>query len=216
MSDLARRAKKFVSREHVHYVAKNEYEIPDSIICQKALELVSSCSNDTLLNHCFRTYAFGVGMAHKTQKPFDKELFFLGAIMHDLGLTEPFNGTDSFELEGARAAQDFCIKHNLAPNKAELVHEMIALHTSIGLAHTREPEIAMVHFGAGADVIGLWHHEINKKTFDEIVEQHPRLDFKNYFTAKMDDEIKRKPNSHLSTLVNIGFARKVNGANFAE
>ncbi|MCP4448989.1 MAG: hypothetical protein GY811_27195 [Myxococcales bacterium] len=53
--------------------------------------------------------------------------------------------------------------------RAVLVHEAIALHTSAGIAHLREPEIALTHFGAGFDVFGLAREEVASETKDAIV-----------------------------------------------
>jgi HD superfamily phosphodiesterase len=139
--------------------------MPDSENCKKALNMVIECSPDHLVNHCLRSYAFGVSMAHKVKLPFDKEVLFLGSIMHDLGLTSKFDSGNSFEIDGATAARSFCINHDLSAEKADLVHEMVVHHNSVGIAHKLDPEIALLHFGAGADVAGLWINDIHKKHY---------------------------------------------------
>lgn len=209
------RTKRFISREHLEYVAKNDYQIPDSENCLKALKLVQQHSPDFLLNHCLRSYAFGVAMAHKVKNSFDKEVFFLGSIMHDLGLVEPFDGAETFELEGAKAAHQFCLEQGVEQTKAALVHEMIALHTSVGIAHKREPEIALLHYGAGADVLGLWLHDINKKTLQEILTEYPRLDFKEGMSKLVSAQIERKPHSYMKTLFDLGFIKNMKKAPFS-
>lgn len=208
------RTKRFITREHVEYVAKKHYQIPDSASCLKALQLVQQHSPEFLLNHCLRSYAFGVAMAHKVKSNFDKEVFFLGSIMHDLGLIEPFDGPETFELEGAKTARNFCLEHQVKTSKADMVHEMIALHTSVGIAHKREPEIALLHYGAGADVLGLWLHDIHKKTLEEILSEYPRLDFKEGMSKLVASQIERKPHSFMKTMVDLGFIKNMQKAPF--
>jgi UTP:GlnB (protein PII) uridylyltransferase len=74
----------------------------------------------------------------------DRELLYLGAIMHDLGLTERFDAEQRFEVNGADAARAFVLEHGLSDEKAEIVWDAIALHTSIGIAVRKQPEIALV------------------------------------------------------------------------
>jgi len=49
--------------------------------------------------------------------------------MHDLGLTERFDGDQRYEVDGADAARSFLLRHGLAPSRAE-AGMRIALHTS--------------------------------------------------------------------------------------
>lgn len=203
------RARRFISCEHIQYVAKESYQVPDSEHCQKALELVIRYSPDHLVNHCLRSYAFGVAMAHKVKRPFDKEVFFLGAIMHDLGLTPKFDTGDTFEIDGAKAARSFCIEHQLNAEKADLVHEMVAHHNTVGVAHKLDPEIALLHYGAGADVAALWISDIHKKTLTEVLEEYPRLDFKQGMIKLLSEQMDRKPNSYMAPLLALGFLKKI-------
>lgn len=209
----AQRVKRFISREHIAYIAKEQYRVPDSAHSRNALALVAECSPDHLLNHCLRTYAFGIAMAHRVKAPFDKEVFFLGAIMHDLGLTEKFDKGKTFEVDGAIAARQFCSEQGLNEDISDLVHEMVALHNSVGIAHKREPEIALVHFGAGADVAGLWIQDIHKKTLAEVLSEYPRLDFAEGMSKLLADQTQRKPHSYMKQMIELGFLDKVRKSN---
>lgn len=206
------KVKRFISKEHVQYIAKNEYKIPDSKICLDALDFVSKCSPDHLLNHSLRSFSFGVAMAHKINNKFDKEVLFLGSIMHDVGLTPQYNDNETFEITGAKVAREFCINHNIHEDKADLVHEMIALHTSVGIAHKCDPEIALLHFGAGIDVAGLWINDIHKNTLEEIFNEYPRLDFNIEMVKLIKEQMRIKPNSYMKTMVDLGFLKKVKNA----
>ncbi|MCH1921434.1 hypothetical protein L9G15_18580 [Shewanella sp. A3A] len=208
------RAKRKLQRQELNYIAKHEYAVPDSPACMQAIELVRACSPDFLLNHGFRSYAFGVAMSHKVNKKYDKEVLFLGSIMHDLGLTEQHDHGGTFECDGAKSAYNFAIEQGLEIPRAELIHEMVALHDSIGVAETKEPEIALIHYGAGLDVAALWHQDIHPETLHDIVRAYPRLDFAEAFIALLQDQIARKPHNYMKTLIDLGFYDKMLAVNF--
>jgi hypothetical protein len=189
----------------VPYVSKAEYDAPDSRACQTALELVTQVSPTFLLDHCLRTHAFAVAMGHTAKQKIDREVLFLGCVMHDLGLTEEHDHGDTFELDGARAARGHCLQHGISAERADLVHEMVALHNSVGVAHKREPEIVLTHFGAGADVLGLAVHDVHRRTMQEILAEYPRTGFGEGMARLIDDQMKRKPESYMSGMVALGF-----------
>jgi|GEM_PF-1038796 len=206
---FSRRIRRFVSGEEIAFVDRRQYAIPDSNICRKAITLVQDCSPPFLFNHCLRSHALAVALGTISGKRYDREVLFLGSIMHDLGLTHEHDGEDTFEIEGARAALDFCQKNELPQQAAHLVHEMVALHNSVGIADKKDTEIALLHFGAGADVVGLNIRDIHPNTVSEILEQHPLLDFRHAMADLIEDQVKRKPHSYMSTMVDLGFLRRM-------
>lgn len=193
------------------------YKIPDSEIAIKATQLVREISGDMLLNHCYRTYLFGCVLAHQDGLKFDQEVFYLASIMHDIGLTDQYaNAPGSFEYVGAEVAHQFCLSQYYDAVKADLVHEAIALHTSIGIAHKRDPETALVHFGAGVDVIGIRFDEIPPNILSRILEDYPRLGFKEFFTALLQEQADIKPDSFIATHIKLGINTKIKATPFAD
>src|SRR3954454_18613500 len=59
---------------------------PKSTIARQAEELCRRVSNDTLFNHCMRSYWFAELFAQQEGIRIDSELVFLSAVLHDLGL----------------------------------------------------------------------------------------------------------------------------------
>jgi hypothetical protein len=214
--NAVKRVRRWLSREEVAYVARADRRIPDSAACRRALELVRRVSPDYLLNHCLRSHAFGVAMAHKVARRFDPEVFFLGAVMHDLGLCDEYDRGGSFELDGAVAARGFCVDGGLEPARADLVHEMVALHNSVGLADRLDPEIALLHFGAGVDVAGLWLDDVHPHTLAEVIEDFPRIGFTAGMIRLLEDQVARKPASYMATMLRLGFLDKMRKAPFAD
>ncbi|MGL4619992.1 MAG: HD domain-containing protein [Chroococcidiopsis sp.] len=168
-------------------------KIPDSEICQKATRLVAQVSPTFLCNHCIRTFLFGDLLGQRDGLKYDRELLYLSAVMHDLGLTERFDGKQRFEVDGADAARAFVLEHGLSDEKAEVVWDAIALHTSLGIAERKQPEIALVHLGAGADVLGMRIADLPSEIVEQVVAAYPRLSFNLAMTELLVLQVTRKP-----------------------
>lgn len=190
------------------------FAAPDSALARQAAALVHELSAPFLEHHCHRTWAFGVALAIQHGRSFDAELLYLASLLHDLGLTDAHQGDAPFELRGARAARAWCLEHGVPQARAGLVHEAIALHTSL-IAATREPEIAYVHLGAGADVFGYHIEEVSRATADGIVEAWPRVGFKESLIENIRKEADN-PGSPLAMQWTLGFAARIRAAPFAE
>ncbi|MEM9459065.1 MAG: HD domain-containing protein [Myxococcota bacterium] len=196
------------------HLPTGRFAVPDSRLAVQATELARELSSPHLLHHCQRTWAFGVALAAQHGRRYDAELLYVASLLHDLGLTEAHRGPAPFELRGARAARAWCCEHGMPTERADRVHEAIALHTSLGITD-REPESLYVHLGAGVDVFGLRFEEISRPTVDVILEQWPRLSFKESIIEDVQPEIEN-PGSPLTGMWRLGFARQIRGAPFAE
>lgn len=194
----------------------DDLHIPDSSYTRAATALVGSIESPMLFNHSMRTYLFGAAIGCHLGLRADPELLYLAAILHDIGLVAPYDSEGSFEINGARAAHKLLVDEGMNPGSAELVHEAIVLHAAVGIANTREPEIALVHYGAGFDVIGFHAEDIALTTRDAVVGRYPRLQFKRDFTSLIADQSLRKPDCHIAGHVALGFERKIRAAPFAE
>jgi hypothetical protein len=140
--------------------------------------------------------------------------FFMGSTMHDLGLTDHYDRGGTFELDDAIAAKSIAEDCGISKSKVELIHEMVALHNSVGVAHKLEPEISLLHYGAGADVAGLWIEDIHPKTIQEILSEYPRGHFKDGMIRLMSAQLSNKPFSYMTTLMELGFEKKIRNAPF--
>ena len=190
--------------------------IPDSAIAKRAIELVMEVSPLFLTNHGFRSFVFGAALGRRKSLKFDRELLFLAAIMHDLGLTRRFDGPDAFELQGARAARAFLVKEGEGEARADLVHEAIALHASVGEATRGAPEVKLCHYGTGVDVAGLRIYEFERRDVTRIVDAWPREKFKEGFVPLLEDQVARKPHCNISGLVGLGVCGMIKKAPFRD
>jgi cyanamide hydratase family protein with HD domain len=215
--DLGRKIARAFGYKRPGNIPIEDIKIPDTNLVKEATELVEACSPKFLVNHSIRTYCFGVAIARHLNIKADMELFYLSSIMHDLGLVAPHDKSEgSFEVVGANVAHQFLLEKGVSQDKSDLVHEAIALHSAVGIAHKREPEIALVHFGAGVDVIGFRAGDVSKQTRDAIVGAYPRNEFKKAFPPLLQNQVEIKPHCHIAGHYQLGFAAKIKGAPFSE
>lgn len=189
---------------------------PDTRLCNEATEFARRCESPLLFNHSLRSYMFGVAVGRHLGMQVDLELLYLAAVLHDVGLCPEHAGAGSFEVRGATVARDFLLAAGLPAPRADRVHEAIARHATVGLADRGPAELALVHFGAGVDVIGYHAEDVAAQTRADVVAAYPRLNFKRDFGALMEGEARRDPNAHIAGLVALGFTRRMALAPFAE
>jgi hypothetical protein len=123
----------------------------------------------------------------------DEEAAFCAAALHDLGLVPAYRRDNRFEVDGAEAARQFCSKHQVPPERADLVWEAIALHTSQGIATRLGDEIASVHLGAGLELFGLGLDQVPPQVVAEVLEKYPRMNFKAEFRNVLVEHCRNNP-----------------------
>jgi len=164
----------------------------DSEIARLATDLSRTVSPPYLFNHVMRTFLFGSLVGRALEQKFDEEVLYLACILHDIGLTERFQGDLPFEIQGAEAARHFLEEQGYAKEKGGIVWDGIAMHDS-PLGQFKQPEIALVGEGAGADVIQPDFSQIKKRDVEEVVKAFPRLKFKHEFVQTCADVVRRHP-----------------------
>ena len=170
-----------------------------STLAAAAEALAVRVSPPALVGHCRRTYAFGAALLEQQGRTFDADLLYIAAMLHDLGLTDEFeDGVTPFEQIGAEAARRALLAEGAAPETAELVHEAIARHLDSVAADDPRPEVAGVSLGAAVDVLGLRVADLPAAVVAQILEEHPRLDFKTMLTGAITRQVRLKPQSRLA------------------
>jgi hypothetical protein len=178
---------------------------PDSELVRKAAALVEQAHSKPFLNHVHRTWWFAEFIGKKRQMKYDRELVYLASLLHDLGLSKDHIADKRFEVDGADAASRFLHVHDYPKTKVDIVWDAIALHSSAEIADRREPEVALVHFGAHVDVLGLRMDEISSQLIDDTLALYPRLGFKRAFTEALAEVARFKPHTAIGTgLADVG------------
>ena len=176
--------------------------IPRSPVAIRAAALARQSCPDFLFNHCMRTFLIGALAVQKQKLAYNADEALVAAALHDLGLVPAFESkSQSFEIDGANAAEKFARDNGLSGAQADIVWHGIAFH-DVRFAITRRagPEAMLVAMGAGGDVVdpGVETDE-DRRRLAEVVAAFPRLQFKKRFTTLLIDHCKRKPTSQEGT-----------------
>jgi HD superfamily phosphodiesterase len=175
--------------------------IPDSSLAAEATELVRDAAPDLLFHHSRRVFLFGSLQGRRLGLTADPELLYVGAMFHDLGLTEKYRGAEQrFELDGADEARRFLDAHGVGEAAVRKVWEGIALHTTPEVPWRLEPEVALVTAGVETDVLGIGRDLLAKEDIAEVTAAHPRPDFKEQILAAFADGFGYRPDSTFGTV----------------
>lgn len=169
--------------------------IPDSKLARAATELVRDTETELLFNHSSRVYLFGALTGEREGLRFDRELLYVGAMFHDVGLMQAHaSASERFEVDGANAARAFLTAHGINQVDIDTVWTAIALHTTPGIPKHMHPVIALVTAGVEMDVLGLAYDEFSDADREAIVAAFPRSPrFKEDIIQAFYDGIKHKP-----------------------
>ncbi|HZV61004.1 MAG TPA: HD domain-containing protein [Methylophilaceae bacterium] len=169
-------------------------QVPDSTIARNATQLVRDTEDDLLYNHSRRVFLWGALAGMRDEVQYDPELLYLGAMFHDLGLTERYSSTHlRFEVDGANAARDFMRGYGIEERDIEEVWTAIALHTTPGIPEHMRPTIALVTAGVEMDVLGIGYEDYSHEQRDHVCAKHPRgTNFKQGIIDHFADGIQHK------------------------
>jgi hypothetical protein len=149
---------------------------PTSAAIAAAEALLTEVAPGWLQAHSRRTWAWAAALGEVAGARCDRELLYLAALLHDLGLTPaaaPAPGA-CFAVSGAEAAERFARAQGLLPQRAERLGEAIALHLEIRVAAAAGAEAHLLHAGAACDVIGQRRRELPAALVAEVLRAHPR------------------------------------------
>jgi hypothetical protein len=168
--------------------------IPDSVVARDATQFVQDTSTRLLFDHSRRVFLWGSLLGAQQGLTFDSELFYVGAMFHDIGLIDGHRSAhERFEIDGANAARAFLQRHGLPEDEITLVWDAIALHTTPEIPHYKRPEVLLVTLGVESDVLGLHYDEFSDEQRSDIVAAHPRTNFKTGIVESFYQGIRAKP-----------------------
>lgn len=175
---------------------------PATPLADLAERMLHAAAPPALVAHCHRTYAYAEAILHRRGLRPDREVLFLGAALHDLGLTPAWEHPSTpFEEHGAAVAHETLVRHGASPGLAGLVRDAIRLHLDLATGDDHRPEVAGIHLGSAADVLGLRMDEIPDETLDLVLETHPTDGLAHFLHDAFTREAQQKP--HCTTAVLI-------------
>lgn len=175
--------------------------IPDTPLVREVTDYIRATEDDLLFDHSRRVFLFGALQGRRRGLQPDLELLYVGAMFHDIGLTDRYRTSMlRFEVDGANAARDFLLERGYDPADARKVWLGIALHTTPGVPEFLDPEIALVTAGVETDVLGMGRDDLAPEALNAVTAAHPRPDFKNRIIAAFNDGMKHRPDSTFGTM----------------
>jgi hypothetical protein len=176
---------------------------PDSVLTRAAEALARRRLSPAVLNHSYRTYAFGSALGDLENVDVDRELLYAAALLHDLGLATPVPQVD-FTRASARVARVLADEVGLSSAATSTLQTAITLHHSPGVTLAHGPVAYLLSAGAGLDVVGLRSWQLPPDVLAAVTSTHPRLGFKREFTAAFRAEAAHVPHGRAAFLRRYG------------
>jgi hypothetical protein len=167
--------------------------VPDTPAISRAIEFAREGSEPYLFNHAMRSWLFAATLAQLNRTAHDGEVLALTTILHDIGLSESFDGPLRFEVEGANAARTFARNEGIDERRAQLIWDGVALNSTPSISLYKETEVALCTGGIGLDWGGFGYEAIPESQVAAIVEAFPRMEMKQRFTRAVCRIVETRP-----------------------
>ncbi|MEV7519400.1 HD domain-containing protein [Streptomyces sp. NPDC091371] len=182
----------------------------DTESARAAYEIAAEYTDAALLNHSVRSYAFGAEYADRHGLAYDAELLYVSALLHDMGLTAPFDShTLPFEEAGGHVARVLTAGLGWPPARRARAEEVIVLHMRDDVSAADDVESHLLQVGTSADVSGLRLADFDPAFTEALLKERPRLGFGASFLALVEDQASRKPACAAAAYVAGGAASRI-------
>jgi hypothetical protein len=188
--------------------------VAESALARRARELIRDVAPPTLVNHSVRVFAWAVELAGHDRLPFDPEILYVSAMLHDIGLVPAYDLGGCYELDGAIAAERLVTEAGEPGARGKAVYEAIALHNDEELPPDAAAEIVLLWDSAGVDVTGERCADVRPAIISGVLAAYPRFEFKREFTTLLVDQASRKPACPAVTMIAAGILDEITQAPF--
>jgi hypothetical protein len=195
-----------------HSRSTAEAGFPQTPAATAALAVATRFHSPALLNHCLRSYLWAGMYAAAHDIAFDHELLYVSAMLHDIGLTEPFDSHRiAFEEAGGDLAWVFGTAAGWPADRAARATEIIVLHMRGDVSSADDPESHLLQVATSWDVAGRRPEEFPAQARAELLARYPRQGFADEFVACFEDQARRKPGSAAATSISTNGAGRIRG-----
>jgi hypothetical protein len=178
-------------------------EPPVSALTRAAEQVARERLSPALLNHSFRTYLFAAALGTIESLDVDRELLFAAALLHDTGLASQTPHTD-FTVASARVARDIAEDVGLSSAATATMRNAITMHHNPGVTLKDGAVAYLLSAGEGLDVVGLRSWKLPAEVVANVVQENPRLGFKQEFTEAFRAESVAVPSGRARLLRRYG------------
>jgi hypothetical protein len=184
---------------------------PGTPAARAADDIAERYYSTSLLNHCLRSYHWGILYAGRHGLVVDQELLYVSAMLHDLGLVQAFdNYTQSFELAGADLAWMFGAAAGWPEDRRTHAGDVIVAHMADELVSVNvDVEGHLLSIATSLDISGTGVHLWPDHERSAVLEALPRHTLSSEFLACFEDQAQRKPDSSPATALVSGIAQRI-------
>ena len=182
----------------------------ESPVTRAAREVVTEFSSPALVNHCQRAYLWSAALGELGGIAYDRELLYVAAMVHDLGLVPAFdNHLAAFEDAGGDVGWVFAAGAGWPPERRDRVKEIVVRHMWDEVDPAFDAEGHLLCEGTGLDISGrnaeTWPADLRA----EVLERFPRAGLPVEFTAAFEEQARRKPGCAAAAAVASGIADRI-------
>ena len=184
--------------------------VPATPAARLADEVASRYASAALHGHSVRSFYWGAAYARLTGLSFDSELLYVAALLHDLGLTAPFDAHQvPFEAAGGEVAWVFCAGAGWPAARRQRVVDVIVKHMWDSVDPHDDPEGHLLEVGTSVDISGSGLSAIPIELQREVAGRWPRGALASEFADCFDRQAARKPDSRAAAAVASGIGSRL-------
>ena len=188
----------------------DDLPIPDTAATRAATEVLRRYAPPALANHAIRSGHWAAAYGRLTGVGHDPELLHVAALLHDLGLEEPFDSHRlPFEVAGGHLAWVFGAGAGWDPARRERLGEIVIRHMWDDVDPAADPEGHLLERATSLDISGRRLEEWPADLRADVLAAWPRLDLAGRFTACFADQAARKPDSSAAAAIRSGLAGRI-------
>jgi hypothetical protein len=174
---------------------------PPTPVAARALDVVRRTCPEPLANHCLRSWAWAELLAPTIGLEPDRELLFVAAMLHDLGVVPDFDAHSvPFEDAGGAVAAVFAAGAGWDAARGARVAEVIRRHMWPSVDPAEDPEGHLLEVATSLDVSGVGFERWDAGDLRAVAARVPRGDFSATFAASVHAQAMRKPSSEAARL----------------
>lgn len=188
----------------------DDLPIPETAASRAATEVLHRYAAPALANHAIRSSHWAAAYGLLTGIGYDPELLHVAALLHDLGLEEPFDSHRlPFEVAGGHLAWVFGAGAGWPADRRERLGEVVVRHMWAEVDPALDPEGHLLERATSLDISGRRAAEWPAELRAEVLAAWPRLDLAERFTACFADQAARKPDSSAAGAMRSGLADRI-------
>jgi hypothetical protein len=190
-------------------VELSELAPPRTAAVVAATEVAQKFALPSLFDHARRSYLWGASYAAIRDLSYDRELFYVAAILHDLGLEKPFDSwAIPFEEAGGYVAWVFTAGAGWPTARRDRVVEIIVRHMHDDVTAEVDAESHLLQAATSLDVSGRNADQWPAALRQQVLREVPRGTLAEDFVACFGSQAIRKPRSAAATAMESGLAER--------